>query len=37
MVDNLEREGLLVLEVMVERALRRIRGHEQGLDAQIVL
>ena len=30
---GLECEGLLVLEVMVEGALRRLRCHEQSLDA----
>ena len=36
-VDDLEREVLLVLEVMVEGALRGARRREQGLDAEIVV
>ena len=37
LVNDLEREVLFVLEVMVERTLRSTRGFEQSLDAQIVV
>jgi hypothetical protein len=37
LVNDLEREVLLVDEMMVERSLRDTRGREQGLDAQIVV
>src|SRR3989337_2039517 len=37
LVNDLEREVLFVLEMMVERTLRSTRGVEQGLDAQIVV
>jgi hypothetical protein len=36
-VEDLEREILLVLEVMVERALRDVRLFEQRLDAEAVV
>jgi hypothetical protein len=37
LVNDLEREVLFVLEMMVERTLRSTRGFEQGLDAQIMV
>ena len=37
LVDDLEREVLFVLEVMVERTLRRTRGLQESLDAKTVV
>jgi hypothetical protein len=37
LVDDLKREVLFVLEMMIEGALRGTRSRKQGLDAQIVV
>src|SRR5690606_35967856 len=37
LIDDLQREVLFILKVMVERALRDLRGRQQGLNAQVVV